>query len=208
MSKKLIASLAIAFATGATQAAVVDFQDVSEGSCAFYGPSVTSQGFIFTGNPVDPSLFGCRAGIIGNNTSNALINANNQSIVFMSKNGGGAFSLASFEAGNRADPDSYGTTFSIDIMGMINGGGTVSHTVALNGDDFGFFTLGSGFSNLTSVSFTARGVPSVFLGRGPEFLIDNITVGPAFSAVPEPATLSLLGLGLLGFAATRRNRRK
>ncbi len=36
--------------------------------------------------------------------------------------------------------------------------------------------------------------------------VDNFAVGVGVRAVPEPATLALVGMGVLGFVATRRRR--
>jgi hypothetical protein len=41
------------------------------------------------------------------------------------------------------------------------------------------------------------------LDTGAHFSIDNLTFAPSIS-VPEPMTLSLVGLALLGVAASRR----
>lgn len=205
--KKILAGLLLALSSIGAQASTVTFQDLSFGSCAWYGSSgVTSGGYSFTGNTADAHLFGCSAGLIAGNTSNALINANAHSIITMSQVGGGVFSLTSFEAGNRYDaPYYYGTSTGLDVVGYLNGGGTVSQQFAFNGNAFDLFTLGSGFSNLDYVVFTAIGNGGSNGASGPEFVIDNIVVNETV-AVPEPASLALLALGLFGFAAARRRK--
>ena len=60
-----------------------------------------------------------------------------------------------------------------------------------------FISLSSGVHSLT---FTGLGVA----GSDVTSFIDNVTV----NAVPEPTTVALLGLGLLGFAASRRKSAK
>jgi hypothetical protein len=86
-----------------------------------------------------------------------------------------------------------GDSTSLTITGNINGGGTDTDVVALNAQG-GFTHLVLNWSNLTSVSFTA----------GSYFTLDNITVDG--SAVPEPGSLGLLGLGAIGLAGLVRRK--
>lgn len=213
LGAKLIKKIAVATAFGLVSvssiAATIDFQDLTSGSCAYYGSGkLVSGGFAFVGNPSDPNLFGCAANVIGSNTSNALINANSKSILTMSKNDGEAFSLLSFFSGSRYDDfnpnsfSSYGQATGIDVIGQVVGGGAVENIFNFTSGNFQQFNLGAGFSNLSSVTFTAIGNRSTV-----EFLIDNIVVG-APSSVPEPASAALLGLGLAAFAASRRKSAK
>ena len=67
----------------------------------------------------------------------------------------------------------------IEIVGNLSGGGIVTETISFSFLDWEQFVLGSSFTNLDSVVFTA-------LGSGPgavNFLIDDIVVN-----APEPNT--------------------
>ncbi len=85
--------IALFLIASASQATVIDFQDVTSGHCASQGNTVTSRGFNFTGNPSDPNLWVCNAGVIANNTSAALVDANSLSIVTMTAAGSALISL-------------------------------------------------------------------------------------------------------------------
>jgi PEP-CTERM motif len=207
---KLLGGLISAVFAATAHATVIDFGDVASGNCASSGLSVQSRGFNFTGNPQDGNLYVCNAGVIQNNTTPALINANSRSILTMSEASGAVFSLESFFAGGRTEDFNpagevtfYSVATSIDIVGNLLGGGSVFASVVLDSIasyDFTQFTLPNTFVNLLSVTFTAQG-----RGDTPEFLIDDIVVN-SDRVVPEPGTLALIAGGLLGAGAARRRR--
>lgn len=226
--RRILTAAALAAAASITAPAsastTIDFEDVAGGHCGWSGTSVTSRGFTFGGNPVDPHLFVCNAGVVAQNTTQGLINANQTSILTFAPKAGGTFSLNSFFAGSRTkdwntsvESTAYGTATGLDIVGQLLGGGTVSAKVAFDGLSFEQFFLPSSFTNLTGVTLTALGAPR---RSGPEFLIDDIVVNGTFNeavgngrfnaAVPEPSTwaMMIVGFGLLGGAMRTARRRR
>ena len=100
------------------------------------------------------------------------------------------FPIAAFGANWAGISDSRTTSFNVD--------GTLLEIPNLNGGFFGF------------VSDTPFSTPLLFLSSGaPDgFGIDDVVYSTASAAVPEPATLLLLGTGLLLAAGQRRRRMK
>lgn len=199
---KKILALIFALCSMTAQATLIDFQDLPSGHCAAQGSDgVTSGGFMFNGNITDPGLWTCEAGAVGSNTSDALLNANGQSIYSMSAWGGVAFSLNFFEAGNRSQPQWYATSGGVLVTGYVADGPAVTQTFNFDGDNFGLFLLNSQFTNLIAVSFTSIG------SGNSEFLLDNIGVNGA-TPVPEPSMIMLMMVALAVIAAVARQRRK
>lgn len=201
--------LLFAIAGASAQAGVVDFQDVESGSCAGPSTQIQSRGFIFNGNPVDPSLFICGAFLLQSNPTDALINANSRSIVRMEAFDGSTFSLISFFAGGRAGSDpslpvvTYTVATGIEVTGVLPNGLSVSTMVPLDAiAPYGWsaHVLPPSFSNIRTAFFSAQGD-----GATPEFLIDDIAVN---SAVPEPGIALLMLTGLIVCVARVSRRRR
>lgn len=97
-----------------------------------------------------------------------------------------------------------GQAFTFSSFDYVQNGGEATFT-ANNGSVFtvlngvtGHFDLPASFANINSVIYH---ITSGYNGS-----VDNVTFNAA--QVPEPASIALLGLGLLGFAASRRKSAK
>jgi hypothetical protein len=93
-------------------------------------------------------------------------------------------------------------TMNVLVSGITAGGAVVSQVITGANDntkianDFSNYTL-TGFSDLKSLSVTSR---------DSWLAVDNIHVADA-ATVPEPASLTILGLGLAGISVLRRRRK-
>lgn len=195
----LFAGMMACAVPGAASAAVIGFEGVviNDGMVAPILP-YTEAGFTITSNvrPFNAAdgIFGKDAGANNNGTA---------SLVFCSTDSGcsagyqltltgtAPFSISSIDAGAFLVGGLAGT---LDLIGNLVGGGTIMQT--LNADDsFETFAL-SGFSNLSSltlIGYTTIGIS-----------IDNLVIEVAAASVPEPGSLALGGLALLGLLASRR----
>jgi len=107
-----------------------------------------------------------------------------------------AFSLQQLD-GATMFPETAG---GMEVIGNLEGGGTVSMSFDLS-DSFNTFFLSGAFVNLDSV--LVRNLVSGDFRNDSGVSLDNIVVN---APVPEPASIAAIGLGLAAFARRRRNK--
>ena len=126
------------------------------------------------------------------------------SAITMTRVGGGAFDLLSADlAQDNANVD---PATGVIVTGFFSGGGSISTTMALPPPPNSVFQHASfvGYTNLLSVTFRGTGNPSPSPSSN-GFTLDNIGVNTR--TVPEPASLTMLGMGSLGVWVYARHRR-
>jgi hypothetical protein len=186
------ATLAASFACAAPHAVaapvVIDFEGVATpGEQTAVGNNYAENGFNFfnPGAPNDAAIIGQ----VSQNTSGSDYYtwnspaANNP--VTLTALVGSGFSLLSLDVGSKS-----GFSFAnFDIIGDYVGGGSITFNV-LGASNFTNVAL-TGFSDLSNVKFA--------FVSGDYGAIDNLV-----TSVPEPMSVTLVGLGLLGLALARR----
>jgi hypothetical protein len=196
-----IAIVGFCLATSLQQASatIIDFNDVSLG---FSNTTTTTQdGYTFTKTNRGMATMGAgynESYWRGNGTGRLLswTGPGSESGFTLTDQGGSSFSLLSFDYANGYVSGNDEIT-SLTLTGLFSGGGTISQSILNDTSNWNTVSMSSAWSNLTSVRFIANGNTN-------RAMWDNIAVNEA--VVPEPSTLAILALGLMGLASRRFKR--
>ena len=191
--KQILAAIALSLPLS-THALVIDFEGhvpMDDGAQVQY-----QDGFTFSFSAAGWGIFedtfvGGGSPYTSNGTARLLVAGSSvgPASVTMTASDNSLFSVSGLDAATMF-PDFSG---AVDIVGTLADASTVSQTLAVT-DTFASFSLDPAFTSLVSVSFSETLAGAY--RTTPGFALDNIEVGEV--SIPEPSTLALLGLGLLG----------
>ena len=205
-----LGAMIVAVSAGSARGAVLDFEDLPlDPSMISPGGDRLSRGFLFDSAldhiHVDDDSWGTANG------SRFLVIDLTPNPVAFAPASGAPFSLTSMDISEAHTLNAWSR--QIEVTGTKVGGATVFTVLTLDGNInaavlgnyFETFTFDSTWTDLASVVLNGIGAQCCGQPPGNYYAVDNIVVDVA--AVPEPGTLSLVGLGAAYIAVRRRGRR-
>ncbi len=183
--KGVVASFALAV-SGIANAGLItlDFDSLEQVNNSGVGSSYAEEGFLLSAS----NLFTIGTSDFRYTGSVSLLDNTANGITQLTKIGGGTFDLFSIDVAELNGPNVASITFTRD--------GGHSQTFTLDGDSFGVetFFFNSGFLGATTISWVQQ---------NPYHQFDNIKISQEISEVPEPSTLAVFALGLMGLASRK-----
>ena len=188
-------ALAGALASPAAQASLVTFDPIDEqGSTLVAGDAISAMGFSFTqANDSPATLFaGDLVGAYASNGSNSLF-AGNRAEIALGRTSGGVFNLVSLALGGGNLGNRSSWAGMLQLVGLTADNLTLVTNLLVDPKSTGLARVDLNWFNLTQVSFrSANG----------DYSLDDLQL----QAVPEPASLALVALGLAAILAGSRRR--
>lgn len=188
---------ALALGPSPASAVVIDFESFISDNGQTIDTPYSEQGFTLS-TVLDPPGWQTIGTLSSDFTdSTALLRSAIPGVTELTLTGGGPFSLVSIDLAAIEAVPGFVVTFTGDVLG----GGTVTNMFQPAGTGQGAETFTfNGFGNVTKVNWSQEASVYQF---------DNIVASANNgTAVPEPTSLGLLGLGLAGLALIRRGARQ
>jgi len=216
MSRLLgVGAIVLAASVGAAQASTLGFEDLAKDPTFLPVPGdKTSDGFLFDSSGDHIHVDGGATPMwLTTNGTTFIVEDFGFSITF-SPTAGGPFTLTSMDI---SEAHEFARARQVQVTGLRFGGGIDPTPLTLSLDAFsttpfgpnGFQTFssvfGSDWQNLASVTLLGT---SNIQGNGNYWALDNVVVDTTATAVPEPGTLTMLGLGSAYLVRRRRRNRQ